>query len=491
MSSAGVKQPTEADSPATIRKRGALGAALLTVRAAAAQVVGFAGTLVLAHLLSPTAFGLVAFGATVVAIGNFFADGGLGMSLIRKVTDPTVDEFRTLLAVQLMMAFAIALVLAVVGTRAGTGGAVTALMAGSLPLLALRAPHAIALERALEYRPIASIEFIESLVYSGWAIATVWAGWGVWGLASAAVARDVAGSLLMAKASPLSMLMAPRLVRSTLRSMLAFGIGFQAVGIVSLLRLQGVNLVVAAVGGNHLLGLWSLTQRLLQVPFWLFMALWRVSYPTMARLRALGEDLRGTVERLARLTALAAGAILVPLAASAHYLVPALFGSRWAPAAAPVSWASAGLVISGPISVATSGFLYSRGDVRTPLRASTSGAIVFLALTAALLGPLGIAGVGVAWMFASLTEAVIFGQALRRYANLAVERLLRVPVATAFASAFAASAFVAYALHPALSSRLVDGIVTATVGLLAYLSLNLAFNRADLVDMVRRVRSLV
>jgi O-antigen/teichoic acid export membrane protein len=485
MSSARVKQPTEADSPSTIRERGAVGAALLTVRAAAAQVVAFGGTLVLAHLLLPTAFGVVAIGATVVSIANFFADGGLGAALIRKSTDPTADELRTLLALQLMLAFVIALGVALAGSRAGTVGAVTAIMACSLPLLALRAPHAIALERALEYRPIASIEFTESLAYYAWAIATVWIGWGVWGLASAAIVRALTGSVLMAMASPLPMLMAPRLVRGTLRSMLAFGIGFQAVGVAGLARTAGVNLVVAAVGGEQVLGLWSLAQRLMQVPFWLFMALWRVSYPTMARLRAIGEDTRGTVERLARLTALASGASLAPLAASAHYLIPAMFGNRWAPAAAPLAWASAGLMVSGPISVATAGYLYSERDVRTPLRASITSGIVWLGLTAALLGPMGVAGVGVAWMLASLTEAVIFGRALRRRANVRVERFVRVPVATAFASAF-----LAYALPPPLSNRLADGIVTAAVALVAYLSLSLAFNRADLLATIRRLRSL-
>ena len=81
--------------------------------------------------------------------------------------------------------------------------------------------------------------------------------------------------------------------------------------------------------------------------------------------------------------------------------------------------------------------------MRTPLRASTTSATVFVGLTAALLGPIGIAGAGIAWMFASLTEAVIFGRALRRYANLAVERLVCVPVAAAFVSAV-----LAYALTP-------------------------------------------
>jgi O-antigen/teichoic acid export membrane protein len=483
MSSA-VKQPTEPDSAATIRQRGAVGAALLTIRAAAAQVVAFVGTLVLAHLLSPTAFGVVAFGTTVVTIGSFFADGGLGAALIRKATDPTVDELRTLLGFQLLVAFVITLGLAVAGSRAGTTGAVTAIMACSLPLLALRAPHAIALERALEYRPIASIEFTESLVQYGWAIATVWAGWGVWGFASAAVVRALVGSVLMAMASPLD-LITPRLTRGTLRPMLGFGIGFQAVGLAALARNQGVNLVVVAVGGEQLLGFWSLANRLMQVPFWLFQALWRVSYPTMARLRAGGEDTRLTVERFARVTALASGATLAPLAASAHDLVPAMFGTNWAPAAVPIPWASAGLVVAGPISVAAAGYLYSERDVRTPLKATIINGAVWIALTAILLGPVGIAAVGVAWMLASWTEAMIFSRALRWRAHLAVERIIFVPVAAAFASAL-----LAYALQPPLSSRLIDGIATASVALAAYLALSLAFNRADLLATVQRVRSL-
>jgi len=166
---------------AAIRERGAVGAVLLTVRAAGAQVVAFLGTLVLAHQLSPRAFGLVAFGATVVVIGEFLADGGLGAALIRQARHPTRTELQTLLGLQLTMTTVLALVIAVVGLDAGTAGAVTAIMAASLPLLALRAPHAIALERELRYRPIASIDFAESLAYYGWAVATVWLGWGFGG----------------------------------------------------------------------------------------------------------------------------------------------------------------------------------------------------------------------------------------------------------------------------------------------------------------------
>jgi O-antigen/teichoic acid export membrane protein len=478
-----VKQPPESESPATIRDRGAVGAALLTIREAGAQVVAFTGMLVLAHMLTPTELGTVAFGATVVAIGTFFSDGGLGAALIRRANHPTVDEFRALLALQLGLAFVVALVVAVVGLEAGTTGAVTAIMACSLPLLALRAPHAIALERALIYRPIAAIDFAESLVYYGWAIATVAAGWGVWGLASAAIARALAGSVLMTAASPLK-LITPRLVRGTLRSMLGFGIGFQAVGLAALARNQGVNLVVVAIGGERLLGYWAVAYRLMQLPFWVLQALWRVSYPTMARLRAHGEDTRLTVERFARVTALVSGAVLASLAVSAHFVVPTLFGANWAPSAAPLPWAAAGLVIAGPISVAAAGYLYSEGDVRTPLVATIINGAVWIALTAILLRPVGIAAVGIAWMVASWTEAVVFARALWR-AGVAVSRMILVPVAVAVTSAL-----LAYAAQTPLSSRLVPGIASATVALAAYLALSFAFNRADLVATARRVRSL-
>ena len=172
--------------------------------------------------------------------------------------------------------------------------------------------------------------------------------------------------------------------------MLGFGIGFQAVGLAGLARAPGSQPGDRRRGGERLLGYWSVAYRLMQVPFWVFQALWRVSYPTMARLRAHGEDTRLTVERFARVTALVSGALLAPLAASAHFVVPALFGANWAPAAAPLPWASAGLVIAGPISVAAAGYLYSEKNVRTPLVATVVNGAVWIGLTAILLRPLGL-----------------------------------------------------------------------------------------------------
>jgi peptidoglycan biosynthesis protein MviN/MurJ (putative lipid II flippase) len=142
--------------------------------------------------------------------------------------------------------------------------------------------------------------------------------------------------------------------------------------------------------------------------------------------------------------------------------------------------------VSGPISVAAAGYLYSEHDVRTPLKATIVNGVVWVALTALLLEPVGVAAVGIGWMLASWTEAVMFSRALRLRASLTMEKLVCVPVAIAFASAF-----LGRAARPHLSSRLVDGITIAVVAVVAYVALSLAFNRSDLLATARRVRSLI
>ena len=61
--------------------------------------------------------------------------------------------------------------------------------------------------------------------------------------------------------------------------------------------------------------------------------------------------------------------------------------------------------------------------MRTPLVATVVNGAVWITLTAILLRPLGIAAVGISWMVASWTEAVLFARALWR-AGVAVSRMI-------------------------------------------------------------------
>ena len=72
---------------------------LLGARGALILVLGVGANIVLAGLLVPRDFGVVAFGAVLIVLGGYLADGGLGAALIRRPEPPTgmaVTAFRTL-----------------------------------------------------------------------------------------------------------------------------------------------------------------------------------------------------------------------------------------------------------------------------------------------------------------------------------------------------------------------------------------------------------
>ena len=102
--------------------------------------------------------------------------------LIRRSQPPTRSDLRALLAFQLGVTFALAFCISAVFLPFGELGAVTALMALSLPLVAVRAPATILLERRLDYRPLAVIEIVETVCNYGWAITTVSMGSGSMGV---------------------------------------------------------------------------------------------------------------------------------------------------------------------------------------------------------------------------------------------------------------------------------------------------------------------
>ena len=328
-----MKTPLPAEGriePTEVRRRAAAGALLIAIRTATTQVIALTGNIILARLLVPEDFGAVAFGATLVTVATFFSDGGMGVALIRRGDDPSRDDLRALLGFQLATSSALAALTLVAGSFFGRVGLVAGLMALSLPFVAARAPSTIVLERSLHYRPIVIAELVESVTFYAWSIPLVLAGFGVWGLASGAVVRSAVATVLLVYLSS-SGWIGPRFDFGRLRALLGFGARFQARGVVALARDEGLNLGIAVVAGISVLGLWSLAARVMQVPFLVFSALLRVSYPAMSQLNRAGEELGVTVDNLAAVTSLLAVAVLGPLSGVADQLVPAVFGERSAP----------------------------------------------------------------------------------------------------------------------------------------------------------------
>jgi O-antigen/teichoic acid export membrane protein len=399
-----------------LRRRASAGIFIVATRGLAILLLGFAGNVIVARLLSPRDFGIVAIGMTFVALTGLLSDGGLGAGLIRRAEPPKTEELEALTALQLTVTAVLALVIAVVATPFGEVGWVIALMMSAAPLVALQFPGRILLERSLRYRPLAVVEVSQVLTYNLWAIGFVVAGFGVLGLASATVARAVVGAVVMARVSP-ARLVRPRFSWRRIRPLVGFGLRFQAATAAWLVGDQALNASIAVIASISTLGFWSLARRLMEVPYLLFQSAWRVSFPAVSQLVSADakENAAPLVERAAGMAAVGSGMLLAGLAGSAPGLVPGLFGDQWRATSGVIPWACLGLGIGGSVSVATQGYLYAVGDATAVLRAVILRTLTLLAVTVSLLPVLDLTAVGVGWLVSSVVEAVVLSRATRRW----------------------------------------------------------------------------
>jgi O-antigen/teichoic acid export membrane protein len=410
-----------------LKQRVSAAVVIVASRDAVILVLGVASYLVLARLLTPHDFGLVAIGMSIVLFTGLISDGGLGGGLIRRPEPPTRQELGALTALQLTITAVVAGVAFCIAPFFGTAGWVTAIMVASMPLVALQFPGRILLERTLDYRRLARVELSQVVIFQLFAIGTVAAGFGVWGFATATLVRAAVGAVMMAVMCPHA-LAPPQFRMRLIRPLMAFGVRFQAINGTTLIRDQSLNWAIGGVAGLNPLGLWALARRLMEVPYLLFHALLRISFPTMSRLVAAKEDTAPLVERALGMTAVAAGLMLTPLAAGAPGLIPGLFGSAWSDASTIIPGACAALMIAGSVEVAMNGYLYAVGDVGPVLRAANAQAILWFAVTLPLLPIIGVSSIGLGWCVASIVQAVLLTRATKRRLHVRILPALGPPL---------------------------------------------------------------
>ena len=110
---------------------------------------------------------------------------------------------------------------------------------------------------------------------------TVVIGWGLWGLATATVARAVVGTALIIALAPTGVIW-PRYDSRRIRAMLGIGLRVQTVDFVVAFRDQILVLGTAVIGSVSIVAYWSLILRALQAPQTLLLNLMRVSFPAMS-----------------------------------------------------------------------------------------------------------------------------------------------------------------------------------------------------------------
>jgi len=411
-----------AEGVSEIKRRAFAGVMLVSGWNLISLLVAFLGNVVLARLLTPQDFGVVAIGATVLLVVGALTEGGMGAGLLRRPERPVPAELRTLTGVQLALTATAALLISAVALPFGTGGAVVAFMSIALPIFGLQTASRVMLNRDIQFRWITIIDAIGIVGSYAWSIAAVLAGLGVWGLASGSIARAVASTVIL-PFIPGGQLYRPTLEKlREFRPLVRFGIRFQLNWVVIVLRDQALNVVILLIAGVSTLGLSALAFRVLQVANVLGDAVGRVMFPTIARLLSEGEDVRPVLERAIRLTATVSAIFLAGFVASTPGLVPALFGPKWSDVIWIFPGATLGVMIASTIVYSSVGYLYAADRPGVVARASVAHGVGSIAATACLLPVIGVAGIGVGVAAGAIADGIAVVPMVHRLTGAKVVR---------------------------------------------------------------------
>jgi O-antigen/teichoic acid export membrane protein len=450
-------------------------------------IVGFGGNLVLARLLEPRDFGIVAIGATLMMFTTSIADGGLGSGLIRREEDPTRSELKAALALQLTFTGALALAAAGVGWLFGGAAAVVAVMLTALPIAALQTPGRVTLSRALRFRALSTIEATGNVIYYLWAIGlVVIAGEGVWALATAVVVRGVVYALGVTVVARHGILLPSFRGAAALRPVIAFGLRFQGVSLAGMLREQGLNMGIAAIAGVGTLGLWTLTRRLLELPALLFEPLHRVSFPLLSHVLAARQDPAKMLDRGVAVASTASGVVLVAMATASPELVPFVFGEQWRSIGEIIPWVCAALLVAGPLSVVAVGFLYASDAPSVVLKATIAHSLVLFAVAFTLLPSVGPAAIGMGSLSGAIVDAAIMARAVQNRSSCRpLEGLLPTVAVAAIAGA------AGFAVLEAGGQGVLTGVEAGAVAATVYAVVLTLVRRSVVVDTVRLIGGAV
>lgn len=306
-----------------------------------ASLAWFVTVIVLARLLTPADFGIVALAAVFLQFLDAVQTGGLKAALIQRRTEieaAAASAFLFALASSLVLYAALYLAAPLAGTFFRTPELVDVLRVLGL-LVVIRALAAVPtalLERELRFRVRAHVEVAVALVQSACAIGLAVAGFGLWSLVIAQLVGAVTGCGLSWVVSPARLRLRARSWR-VLRELLRFA-RFVSVGrFAELLTGSLDNFAVGRLLGATSVGFYGVAFRLATFPtaglavignVVMLPALSQVQHDRQTFRRAYLVNLR----RLAFLVFPASATFLV----AAEPVVVGLLGARWEPAVDPL-----------------------------------------------------------------------------------------------------------------------------------------------------------
>ena len=470
-----------------LAKAAASGTKWVAISQAGRMTAQVLGMVILARLLSPPDFGVVAMAAMVTGFAAIFRDLGTVAAVIQK-RDLPPPLLSSVFWLNVGIGTAIAILLAVLAPfvalamREPRLTEVLQLLAFAFPIVSLGLVQQALLERASCFRSVALIECCAALAGLSTAVLAALAGWGVYSLVFQTIVTWTVVTAGLWAAS--SWRPGRQCSIGQLRELASFSgnlVGFNTFNYFA--RNMDTVLIGRFLGATDL-GYYNVAYRLMLWPLQnISWVVGRALFPTLSRLQDDRQRLRQGYIRAVAAVFLITAPLTVGLFVLREPFVAAALGERWHTVADLLFWLA-------PVSVAqsvatTGGWLYlSTG--RTDLMFKVGGVSGLAVICAFLIGlRWGVEGVAAAYCITSL---ILFWPALAipfRLVGLSLARFLRHLAPTLFAACLMAVLVAVVASESASSAiplwqRLV---LLAAFGAATYLVVSIVVQRPLLKDV--------
>ena len=393
-----------AGSAGDLRGRSVRGGAVTFASQAARFVLKMGSTAVLARLLVPADFGLVAMVTVVTGFVELFKDAGLSMATVQRKT-VSHEQISVLFWINVALSAAITAIIAgLAPVLAWFYGKpeilpITLALAGGAVLSGLGVQHRALLQRRMEFARLAAVEVGSMAAGVGVAVVMATRGWSYWALVGMTLSTAASGAILSMALSGWW----PGLPRrgSGAMPMLKFGGNLVGFSFVNYFGRNGDNFLLGRFAGAADLGIYSKAYGLMLLPLQQINApVASVTIPALSRLQDEPDAFARFYCQAIRLVAYITMPIVVVLAVLSREVVAIVLGPGWGEAA-PVFAVLSLFGVIQPVSVTTGWVLTALGRPQRLLRWSLVGTpCILIAFVCGLpWGPFGVATAAVICAF--------------------------------------------------------------------------------------------
>ena len=298
-----------------------------------AQGIQFVFSLLIARLLVPEDYGVVAMLGIFMAVSQTFIDSGFGAALIRKI-DRTEEDFSTVFYFNIVVAilFYLALFFAApaIANFYNTPllESITKVVALNLIIGSLSGIHNAKLSIAIDFKSRAKISIVSTLLTGAVGLWMAYAGYGVWAL----VVQNLFSSAIRTVLLWVIVKWYPKLVFSwkSFKELFSFGSKLLASALLDTLYNNIYTLVIGKVFSSSTLGVYSKANALAQFPSSnITSVLQGVTFPVLSTIQNEDDRLADAYKRFLKIAAFVVFPLMIGLSAVADPFIRLVLTDKW------------------------------------------------------------------------------------------------------------------------------------------------------------------